>query len=92
MKSLRKDIYNPSYEKWPVTVSGFVKNNLVFRIHKKRNRDGRTVPFFETLFALVHIFDQTLDIFFVLGNDVKFFDVTIGKHGCHGEILGQFGF
>ena len=25
MKSLRKDIYNPSYEMWPVTVSGFAK-------------------------------------------------------------------
>ena len=47
---------------------------------------------FPFLFALIHIFDQTLDIFFILGHDIQLLNVTVGEHGCHGKVLGQLGF
>ena len=44
------------------------------------------------LFALIHKFDQTFNIFFIMCNQIQLLNIAIGKNSSHRKVLSQFGF
>ena len=44
------------------------------------------------LLTLVHIFDQTLNIVLLVGDEIQLFDVSVREDGSHGQVLGELGF
>lgn len=41
----------------------------------------------QVLFTLIHVLDQALYVFRLMGHEFQLIDISVGKDGRHGEVL-----